>query len=134
VKRLVLLCFLAFTAVSTTACPKAPSSIVTPEGKAAYQADLVVARLQELSTAVIDLSDAGAIPVPLARELITWVSGDANATPPTTGIVQAIQVTAGQGWKAAALQSWNTTLRPKLVTNKQLLPWVYVVDSLLQVV
>lgn len=114
----------------------APVTIVTPQGQAAYQADQVVLRLQELSNVVI--ADTGTQPGNItpadAFTIIEWISGDNKAVPPTTGVVQIIQTTAGQGWKVGAKQSYTTRVRAILLRYPALAAYVSIVDSLLEVV
>ncbi len=95
-KRLILILAL----LAAPAC-HAPVTITTPQGQAAYQADQVIGQLAILSQVVIaDTGNgAGQIWPKDAYVIIAWISGDANAVPPTTGIVQLVQTEAGQGWK-----------------------------------
>jgi hypothetical protein len=132
-----LLVLLACASIS--ACHR-PTNIVTPQGKAAYDADQVVLRLQELSNVV--KADTGTQPGNIrpadAFTIIEWISGDANhrdgagAIVPTVGVVQLIQATASQGWKAAARLSWTARVKPILLLYPKLAPWADVVDGLLQ--
>jgi len=124
-----------FAAVTTPACNHTPPNIVTTQGKAAYAADEVVARFSEFSDVV--KADTGTQPGNIAPAdaftIIEWVSGDAHATPPTTGLIQIIQTTAGQGWKAAALQSWQSRIKPIVLRYPKIAPYADIVDSLLEV-
>lgn len=106
-----------------------PASIVTPAGKQAYTADQVVARLNEFQNAVIATSDAGRMRLADARAIVTWISGDINATPPKTGLVQAIGAAPGGGWRAVALQEWPA-IRSQLAGGP-LEQWVEIIDGLL---
>lgn len=130
-KRLILSFCLALSCVACI--PKTPATIVTPAGQSAYVADQYVAKFTELSNIVkADVgSQSGNISYADAFTIIEWISGDAHGTPPTTGLVQIIQTTAGQGWKAGALESWNTRIRPLLNRYPALVPWVSIVDGLL---
>lgn len=118
-----------------------PVTIVTPAGQAAYDADQVVLRLTELSNVVKDDTgyQYGNVAPADAFTIIEWVSGDdkhrdaTGALAPTIGVVQIIQTTVGQGWKAAARQSWQTRIRPILERYPTLAPWVSVVEGLLEV-
>lgn len=120
-------------------CLHPPSTITTPQGQAAYKADQVVQQLTQISNLVkADTgSQAGQISYADAFSIIEWISGDANAKntagqpAPTTGLVQIVQTTSGQGWKAGALQSWTTRIKPLFQRYPKLLPLVDVVDSLL---
>lgn len=121
--------------VGAAACHP-PATIVTPQGKAAYQADQVVQRLTEISNVV--KNDTGTQPGNIkpadAFTIIEWISGDDKATPPTTGLVQIVQTTAGQGWKAAAQLGWTSRIKPIFQKYDVLKPYVDIVDGLLQVV
>lgn len=133
---LVLGLFGIYGVTAVSGCLHPPATIVTPAGQAAYAADQVVARLTEFSNLV--QADTGTAPGNIsfvdAFTIIEWVSGDDNAIPPSTGVVQIVQTTAGQGWKAAALKSWTTRIKPILQKYTALAAWVDVIDSLLQVV
>lgn len=122
---------------AVVSCIHPPATIITPAGKDAYRADQVVARFKELSDLV--KADTGTAPGNIsytdAFTIIEWISGDAQAKPtPTTGVVQLVQTTAGQGWKVAALQGWTTRVKPIFLRYPRLVPWVDIVDALLQVV
>jgi hypothetical protein len=112
-----------------------PATIVTEPGRAAYHADQVILRLTDLSNAVkADTGiGAGKIRPEDAFTIIEWISGDAHATPPTTGIVQIIQTTAGQGWKAAARAAWTSRLKPIFDRYPALYPWGIILDGLVEV-
>lgn len=132
--KFALVLALGTVGVSVADCHR-PVTIVTPEGKAAYDADQVVLRLTEFSNVVKDDTgyQYGNVAPADAFTIIEWVSGDAHATPPTTGVVQIIEQTAGQGWKAGARASWQARIRPILERYPTLAPWVGVVDGLLEV-
>jgi hypothetical protein len=133
VKNFLLIVLLVLTPISQ-ACSR-PSNIVTPAGKAAYDADQVVLRLKELSDVV--KADTGTQPGNIrptdAFTIIEWISGDDKANPPTTGVVQAVQTTVGQGWKAAAKQGWTTRIRALFDKYPKLQPYTTIVDALLEV-
>jgi len=130
-------CALVLTLTLSGCAP--PLSIQTPQGQAAYRADQVVQRLTEFSNLVkADTGSAsGQISYRDAFTIIEWISGDVNAKDaagapaPTTGLVQAIQTTAGQGWKVAAQQTWTARIKPLVLRYPKLAPWADVVDALL---
>lgn len=134
-KRLLLVLLLSTTVPVAPAC--VPKTIVTPAGQAAYRADQVVQRFSEISDVVThDVGTApGQIHAADAFTIIEWISGDAHATPPTTGLVQIIGAAGqSQGWKATALQAWTTRIKPIFQRYSTLAPYVDLVDGLLQVV
>lgn len=124
-----------FTLVGCAA-NRMPPTIVTPQGQAAYRADQVVQRLQQFADAV--KADTGTQPGNIrprdAFTIIEWISGDAHGNPPTTGLVQIIAASPDQTWKADALQTWTTRIKPLLSAYPSLATWVSIVDALLQVV
>lgn len=132
--RLRTLMFALLLAASPACLHPPPPTLVTPAGQAAYAADQVVGKLTELANLVkADVGSAqGNINYPDAFTVIEWISGDAHATPPTTGLVQLVQTTVGQGWKPAALAGWQSRIRPLLLKYPTLAPWVSVIDALLQ--
>lgn len=129
-KRLILVLVL----LGTPACHP-PVTLVTPTGAAAYQADQVVLRLTEASDLV--KANTGTQPGNIsyrdAFTIIEWISGDAKATPPTTGLVQLVQTQAGQGWKAAAKAGWTAWIRPLFVQYPTLAPYAAIIDGLLEI-
>ena len=110
---------LAGTLLGAPSCAlfRPPATIVTQPGKDAYAADQVVQRLTEFSNLVkADTgTSAGNISYADAFTIIEWVSGDNQANPPTLGVVQIVQTTAGQGWKVGAKLSWAARIRPLVV-------------------
>lgn len=137
-KLLLLVCLLSFA--PACALTKPPVTIVTPAGQAAYSADQVITRLGELSDVVKANTGnaAGQISPADAFSIIVWISGDAKAVPPSTGLIQAIQTAAAtptpQGWKQAALQLWQNRIRAIFLTIRPLTAWVDVMDNLLAVI
>lgn len=128
---IVVLLIALGSAASLPACAP-PKTIVTVPGQAAYRADQVVTRLQEVSNVVQDATRAGILPPADAFTVIEWISGDDKAKPvPTIGLVQIIQTTAGEGWKAAALESWKARIKPIFERTPRLAPYVIVIDALL---
>ena len=138
----VLVAGLVGAGLATTACPKAPPTLTTPVAVAQYNADQVVLKFQEVSNVV--KGDTGTQPGNIrpadAFTIIEWISGDANhrdatgALAPTTGVVQAIQTTLGQGWKAAAKQAWTTRIRALFDRYPALAPYTPIIDALVEVV
>ncbi len=118
---------LVVTLLGVGACNRPPN--LTPPANAAYTADQVVIRLGELQNAVIAATPAH-ITTADARVIVTWLSGDPAAVPPTVGVF-AILGTVPDGWKATVTASWQT-VRPILAANTTLAPWAPVVDALLQ--
>lgn len=106
-----------------------PATITTPEGQRAYKADQVVLRLGELQQAVIAAADANKVPLALAREIVTWISGDVNATPPKVGIVKAFE-SAPAGPPTFAVAEWNN-LKARLEPYPDLATFVPIIDSFL---
>jgi hypothetical protein len=127
---------LALVVVPTFSACGTPATIVTEPGKAAYKADQVILRLTEISAFV--KASTGAQPGNISYRdgftIIEWISGDANATPPTTGLAQIVAATPGQTWKATAKQGWTTRIRPLFLTYPKLAPYADVVDALLEVI
>ncbi len=93
----LLAAVLSLGAVMLPACA-APVTIVTPQGQAAYKADQVVVRVNELMNAAIAAEKAGTIKTQDARTIVTFcVSADKTlaATP--------------AGWPAMLLTAWTET-------------------------
>lgn len=132
-KRLILILALAGSPFLAACHP--PVTIVTEPGKAAYRADQVLLRLQEISNVV--KADTGTQPSNVrprdAFTIIEWISGDDKATPPTTGISQIVASTSSQSWKAAAALSWQSRIRPIFVGYPKLAPYADIIDALLEV-
>jgi hypothetical protein len=92
---------LTFVGAWTPSCASAPVSVTTPQGKAAFAADQVLTRIEEVENAVIaaatpDATGHVAIPKPTAN-LIVGFCGDAAA---------AIKSTP-DGWLATARTAWG---------------------------
>ena len=85
-----------FAAVLATGCAHAPATVVTPQGKAAYAADQVVLRVNELQAAVIQAEATGGLPRPVARNIVTW-------TVRADGILKDMAI----GWQTALVNSWG---------------------------
>lgn len=82
-------------AVSSAAC-HAPVSIQTPQGKAAYSADQIAIRVNELQNAAIQANAAGALPEATTRTIVKFaVSADTT--------LRAVP----QGWQATVAQAWT---------------------------
>ena len=132
---LIIVSVVGCSVVTMPACTHTPPNIVTTPGKQAYAADETIARFKEFSDVVI--ADTGTQPGNIkptdAFTIIEWVSGDAHANPPTTGLIQIIQTTAGQGWKAGALQTWQTRIKPLVLKYPKIAPYADIVDGLLEV-
>ena len=125
---------LALLVVGLVACSP-PVTIVTPDGQAAYKADQVILRLTDISNLVKGATGAqpGNISYRDGFTIIEWISGDANATPPTTGLAQIVARTPGQSWKATAKDGWVTRIRPLFLRYPKLAPYAASIDALLEV-
>lgn len=117
-------------AALTTSCVHPPATVTTPEGQRAFNADQIVQRLGEFQSAVIDLSRAGKIKLEDARIIVAWVSGDKNATPPVTGVIDILRAYPASGPTGLVNASWQTA-RPRVVAVPDLADWVPVLDQLL---
>src|SRR5258708_3702484 len=90
-RRLALVLALVLAIGGSVGCAShAPSSLVTTEGRAAWSADQVVQRLGEFQNVIIDGQRAGRVKLSDARAIVAWISGDANATPPTQGALDLL--------------------------------------------
>lgn len=109
----VLFAVLLFT--SAPGCAHPPPTLTTP-AQAAYTAAQVVQRIGEFQQAVIDASDAGRLPVAIAREIVqqTTATLQALAGPPTN-------------WKDIVRQFWGAE-RPHLLAQPPLASWVAMLD------
>lgn len=99
----------------------APVTITTPAGKAAYTADQVAVRVNELERATIDAQAQGALPLETARYLVEFCVG-ADKT----------LAAAPSGWQAVVGKAWAET-KAKLppVTNPLILSAINAVDVVL---
>jgi hypothetical protein len=93
--------------VGTPAC-HAPVTVTTPQGKAAFTADQVAARVSELENATIAAQAQGQIPLATARVLVEFCvsSGKTLAAAPA-----GWQATVGKAW-AEAKKQLPATLSP----------------------
>lgn len=92
---------------------------VPAEARATYAADQVVLRLNEFQTLIIDEATAGRIPLPIARQTVTWLIK-----------VRTIIGQTPNGWQAQALTGWEL-LKDEIARVPQLAPWVPVIESIL---
>ncbi len=100
----LLLLALVLTASPILAgCRSVPATVVTPAGKAAYAADQVVVRVNELMNAAIAAQAQGALPLAAARPIVKW----------TIAADQTL---------AAVPAGWPDTLRAGWIATKQQLP------------
>ncbi len=83
-------------AVLVVAACHAPVTVQTPAGKAAYTADQVVLRLQELQTATINAEAAGKMDRNTARLIVTF----------TVDAAQVLKATPG-GWYPTVVKAWE---------------------------
>lgn len=103
--------------VVTPACSP-PVTIVTPAGKVAYSADLIVIRVNELMNAAIAAQANGGLPTNTARTIVQFcVSAD-----------QTLAATPA-GWQATLLQGW-TSAKAQLptISNPTILALMGAVD------
>lgn len=121
----------------------APVTITTDAGKAAYQADQVIIRLQEISNVVMadTGSGVGQIKPKDSFTIIEWISGDSQhvdaktgKVSPTVGVAQLVAATSGQGWKAAAKAGWVARIRGIFDAYPKLAPYTAIIDALLEVI
>lgn len=112
------LAVLLVATLSITSCVRPPATL-TPPAQAAFSAQQVVQRIGELQQTVIDLSDRGTIPVPIARAIVqqTTTTLKALAGPP-------------QDWKTLARQFWAAA-RPQVASLPALAQWLSVLDALI---
>jgi hypothetical protein len=92
----VAFCYSALL-LSLAAC-HVPTSVVTPQGKAAYSADQVVIRVGELQSAAIQAQASGALPITTTRLIVQWCV-NANTT--------LKQVP--NGWQQTLTTAWTQT-------------------------
>lgn len=86
---------LLFVLLLATAACHPPVSIQTPAGKAAYTADQIVTRINELENAAIQANSTGGLPTETTRVIVEFcVSADATLK------------TTPQGWQAAVSTAW----------------------------
>ncbi len=110
----------------STGCVKRPSSIVTPQGKAAFAADQVVIRLAEVQNAVIvaatpDATGKVGIAKPTANLIVSWI----------VDTLKVIKQTPN-GWLAASTAAWNaakTRIPPATLASAQ--GYIIAIDTLL---
>lgn len=124
--RIVSLLFAAALVVNVGACAKTPASVKTPQGKAAFQADQVVVRLDRIESAIIQASTPNAAGVvgldKAAGQLIV------------SFIVDALKVIkqSPNGWMPAVAQAW-TQAKARIPANvlPQVQGYVFAIDTLL---
>lgn len=115
-------------ALLTIACGP-PKSLQTQQGRDSYSADQVVQRLGEFQNAVIDGRQAGKVTLADARAIVSWISGDRNASPSLLGAVDILK-TVPQGWRATVQTSWQA-IRSRVLAIPDLATWVPIIDGLL---
>jgi hypothetical protein len=75
---------------------KIPPTVVTPQGKAAYTADQVVIRVNELQNAAIQAEASGALPTSTTRVIVTFcVAADKTLA------------TVPNGWQQTIATAWT---------------------------
>ena len=101
--------------LSTTACHP-PITIVTPAGKAAYTADQIVLRVNELGKAAIAANAQGALDVQTTRIIVQFAEA-------ADKILKALplgwQATLAAAWKEAKQQLPMTALGPLVLAAVQ---------------
>lgn len=96
----LLLTFALLAPAPLTLACAAPVTVTTPQGRAAYTADQVVVRVNELMHAAIRANAGGGLPEPTTRTIVEW----AVAT-------DKVLATAPAGWQALVAASWDTAKR-----------------------
>jgi hypothetical protein len=91
-RSVILVVALAFIACH------APVTIVTPQGKAAWQADQILKRVEELQNAAISANAAGAFPLPATKVINNYAMDAAY-----------ICKAAPQGWQEMLKKGWELT-------------------------
>lgn len=84
----------ALLATTAVACTP-PSTIQTPQGQAAYRADQVVVRLNELQNVAITANQQGQLPTATTRVIVQFVVTADRAL-----------AASPQGWQAIVKQGW----------------------------
>jgi hypothetical protein len=121
---------LALAAPFVAACHP-PATIQSPQARAAYTADQVVQQLGNFQNFVIDSQRAGRVKLDDARDLVTWISGDASANPPVVGLMDTIAADP-TNYLAIAAQSWGRW-RLRVLNIPALATWVPTLDGFLGV-
>jgi hypothetical protein len=112
--------FVLITLLAGTACSP-PASIQTPQGKAAYTADQIVIRVNELQAAAIQAEANKGIDTATARIIVQFaVSADKTLK----------EVPAG--WQAAVAKAWaETKAKLPVITNPAVSSAISSVDVVL---
>jgi hypothetical protein len=92
--RIMNMVLLVVGLVVTTACQR-PATIVTPEGKIAYSADMVAVRVNRLQAVAIEAEKTGGLPTATTRIVVEYAVS-ANKT---------LQATPA-GWQATVVAGW----------------------------
>lgn len=121
--RLSLLAALAGTSGAGVAC-HAPVTITTPQGKAAYTADQIVVRVNELQNAAIKAEAGGALPTATTRTIVEFaVAAD-----------KTLAATPAGGAATVAVAWQQTKLKLAGVSNPAILAAMSAVDVVLGVI
>ncbi len=124
IRLAVLLACLGITiALTVTSACHAPVSVTTPQGKAAYTADQVVLRINELENAAITAQAQGQIPLATTRTIVEFcVSADKTLA------------VAPAGWPAIIATAWaQTKAQLPPITNSLVQSAMNAVDVVLAV-
>ena len=93
---IVVAVFVTVFAAGSSACVHAPATITTPAGKAAFNADQVVLRLNELETAAIVANSQNGLSVDKTKVFVEFVVS-----------ADTILKTTPNGWLATLTSAWN---------------------------
>ncbi len=116
-KRLLLVCLLLAPVAS---CAPRPATIVTAPGKAAFAADQIVLRVNELQQAAIDANSRGILDLGTTRIIVNW---SINA--------DVVLKTVPAGWKETILASWKVAKQDIHTTNSVIQSAMAAVDAVL---
>lgn len=121
-RKALRLGLLAVLLLVTPGC-HAPVTITTPQGQAAFKADQVVVRVNELQSAAIKAEAGGGLSTSLTRVIVTFAVG-ADKT----------LAAAPDGWQSAVRAAWLDAKKQLLtVTNPAVLAAMGAVDLVLGV-
>ena len=98
----------------------APATIVTPQGQAAYTADQIVTRINELQNVAIAAEQAKSVPTDTVRVIVSFCVG-ADKT------LAAVP----SGWQATVYQAWQASknqIPPAQLANPAIVAAVSAVD------
>lgn len=109
------------TAVPVLPACSRPTTIVTPEGKAAWTADQIVLRVNRLMRVAADAEKGGALPTATAKIIITF-----------GGAADRVLKTTPTGWHQTVTQLWAEAKKQMpATTNEAVLAAMDAVDIVL---